>query len=105
MVHQGHLYGLDEGILACVDAATGERLWKRGRYGHGQLLLVGGVLLVAAESGELVLVEASPVGHVELARIAALPGKSWSHPAIAGGRLFLRNGSEAACFDLGGGLG
>ena len=101
VIHRGHLYGLDEGILVCLDAATGDRLWKGGRYGYGQLLLVGERLLVTTESGGLVVVEASPAGHRELARIDALTGKSWSHPALAGGRLFLRNGSEAVCLELG----
>ena len=57
-------------------------------------------MLVVTESGDLVLVEASSAGHNELARIEGLAGKTWSHPAIARDRLFLRNGSEAACFDL-----
>ena len=100
MIHRGHLCGLDEGILVCLDAATGERLWKGGRYGYGQLLLVGETPLVTTESGDLALAEASPAGHRELARIGALTGKSWSHPALAGGRLFLRNGSEAVCLEL-----
>jgi outer membrane protein assembly factor BamB len=95
-----HLFGLDEGILVCIDTLTGERLWKGGRYGFGQLLLVGEVLLVVTESGEVVLVEASADGHHELARLQGLGGKTWNHPAIAGERLFLRNGSEAVAFDL-----
>ena len=101
VVHRDHLFGLDEGILVCLDALTGERLWKGGRYGHGQLLLVGEVLLIVSESGDLVLVEASPTGHRELARVPALTGKTWNHPAIAGGRLFVRNGSEAVSYRLG----
>ena len=100
VVSDGHVFGLNEGILVCIDASTGERLWKGGRYGHGQLLLVGGVLLVVSESGDLVIVEASTASHNELARVPALDGKSWNHPAIAGGRLFVRNGSQAACYDL-----
>lgn len=102
VIRDGHIFGLDEGILVCVEAATGERLWKGGRYGYGQLVLVGEVLLVVAESGDLVLVEASAAGHNELARIQGLAGKSWSHPALARSRLLVRNGSEAACYDLSG---
>ncbi len=53
--HEGFLYGLDEGVLVCLDPSDGERRWKRGRYGHGQVLLVDDLLLVVAEDGEVVL--------------------------------------------------
>ena len=42
MLVDGHIYGFDEGILACIDAETGDRVWKGGRYGHGQLLYADG---------------------------------------------------------------
>ena len=100
IAHRGHLYGLDEGILTSLNAASGERNWKGGRYGYGQLLLVGDLLLIVAESGDLVIVNASPLGHEERFRIPALSGKSWSYPALGGGRLLVRNASEAVCFDL-----
>src|SRR5262249_10945019 len=51
----GHIYGMSYGILTCLDAATGKRLWKDGRYGHGQILLVGEHILVLSEMGELAL--------------------------------------------------
>jgi outer membrane protein assembly factor BamB len=61
VVHEDHIYGLDDGILVCVDAATGERQWKKGRYGHGQVLLMRdqGALLIVGEKGELALVQAN----------------------------------------------
>ncbi|MFQ5528159.1 MAG: PQQ-binding-like beta-propeller repeat protein [Thermoanaerobaculia bacterium] len=105
VIRAGHIFGLDEGILVCIDALSGERLWKGGRYGYGQLLLLGEVLLIVTESGDLVLVEASTSGHNELARIQALTGKTWAHPALARGRLFVRNGNETASYDLGVGAG
>lgn len=96
----GHVYGLDDGILACLDAADGRRVWKGGRYGHGQIVLVGDLLLLTAESGELVLVEASPDEHRELTRFTALDDKTWNHTALAGRYLFVRNHREAACYEL-----
>lgn len=96
----GYLYGLDDGILACVDVATGERAWKGGRYGHGQILLVGDLILVSTEKGEVALVEARPDAYVELARIPAIEGKTWNNPALAGPYLLVRNSQEAACFKL-----
>ncbi len=98
--HQGHVYGLDEGILSCVDAATGELKWKGGRYGYGQVLLAEGHLIVLTESGDLVLVRATPEKLAEVATFPALEGKTWNVPAIAGGRLLVRNSTQMAAFRL-----
>lgn len=97
---EDHLYGLDEGVLVCVDARTGERVWRGGRYGYGQVLLAAGHLLVLGGEGQLALVEASPAGFREKARVPALNGKTWNIPALAHGRLLLRNATEMTCFDL-----
>jgi len=53
----GYIYGFDEGFFCCLDAATGKRQWKGGRYGHGQALLLADqhVLLVIGETGEAFL--------------------------------------------------
>jgi outer membrane protein assembly factor BamB len=100
VLHRGYVYGLDNGILACVDLANGRRLWKAGRYQHGQVLLAGDLLLVQAEDGRVVLVEPSPEGLKELGRIPALDGKTWNNPALAGQCLLVRNDHEAACYEL-----
>jgi outer membrane protein assembly factor BamB len=100
VLHDGFIYGLDEAILACVDAATGELKWKGGRYGYGQVLLASGRLVVLTEEGDLVLVAAAPDGHQELASFHALSGKTWNHPAMADGLLFVRNLREMAAFDV-----
>jgi outer membrane protein assembly factor BamB len=96
----GHVYGLDEGILSCVEAATGQRKWKGGRYGYGQLVAANGHLIVITEEGELVLVKAAPDKFTEVAKFQALNGRSWNVPVLAGGKLLVRNASEMACFDL-----
>ena len=100
VIHDGHAYGLDDGILACIDLATGKRQWKKGRYQHGQVLLVGGWLLVQAESGELVLVQPSPDGLEEVASLDALSSKTWNNPALAAEYLLLRNSTEAVCLRI-----
>ena len=100
VLHGGHFYGLDESILACMDAETGALKWKGGRYGYGQLLLASGHLIVLGESGELALVEATPSRHNEIARFSAIQGKTWNHPAISGGHLLVRNTTEMACFKI-----
>jgi outer membrane protein assembly factor BamB len=96
----GHVYGLDERILTCIDVATGKRKWKRGRYGHGQLALVNDVLVIQAEPGEVCLVEARPDQFREIARLSALSERTWNHPVISGRYLLVRNDREAACFEL-----
>jgi outer membrane protein assembly factor BamB len=94
------LYGLDMGVLVCLDQATGERKWRGERYGHGQLLRTGGQLLILAEDGDLALVQATGDGNHELWRVHALEGKTWNYPALAGGRAYVRNDHEMACYDL-----
>lgn len=108
ILHEGYVYGLDEGILSSVEFATGDRKWKRGRYGYGQCLLLGDVLLVTCEDGDLVLVTPSPdrAAAGELARYSAaagetlLDGTCWNHVAYSNGRLYWRNGAEAVCVEL-----
>ncbi|MCP5112721.1 MAG: alcohol dehydrogenase, partial [bacterium] len=98
--HEGHIYGLDEAILASIDIETGKLNWKGGRYGYGQVLLASGHLVVITEKGELVLVKATPEAHQELARFQAIEGKTWNNPAIAGGKLLVRNTREMACYRI-----
>jgi outer membrane protein assembly factor BamB len=100
VLHAGYVYGLDDGVLTCLDPASGERRWKEGRYGHGQVILVDDLLLVQTEEGEMVLVQPNPSSLAELSRFAALDGKSWNPPALAGPVLVVRNDLEAAAYEL-----
>jgi outer membrane protein assembly factor BamB len=102
VVHRGHVYGFDGAILAAIDLANGERKWKGGRYGQGQLLLLPDqdVLLVVSEDGDLALVKAVPDGLTEIARVPALSGKTWNHPVLVDDILLIRNGEEMAAFRL-----
>ncbi len=97
---EGYIYGLDEDILTCLDAETGETKWKDGRYGYGQIVLASGHLIIQCANGDLALVKATPAQHTELARVPGIKGKTWNYPAMAGGRLLIRNIAEMACFDL-----
>ncbi len=100
VLHEGAIYGLDDGILVSIDPETGERHWKYGRFGHGHVLLVDDLLLVLSEKGEVVLVDPQPAEYVELGRFQAIEGKTWNTPALAGPYLLVRNATEAACYRL-----
>ncbi|MFK8115277.1 MAG: PQQ-binding-like beta-propeller repeat protein [Rubripirellula sp.] len=102
VLYEDHLYGFDGTIFTCIDREAGERKWKRGRYGKGQVLLLSssGTLLVQSENGEVVLLKASPERHQELAKLDALEGRTWNHPVVVGDRLYVRNSAEAVCYRL-----
>ena len=102
VVHEGHAFGFDNSVLACIDLADGARKWKGGRYGHGQLVLLADedMLLVLSEEGELVLVAATPERFTELARFEAIAGKTWNHPVLVGDVVLVRNAEEMAAFRL-----
>jgi outer membrane protein assembly factor BamB len=95
-----HAFGLDEGVLSCLEVRTGKKTWKKGKYGHGQVLLVGELLLVQSEKGDVALVKADPRAYRELTRFVAVSGQSWNCPALAGNRLLVRTDQEAACYEL-----
>ena len=102
VVHHGYAFGFDGSILACIDLQDGQRKWKGGRYGSGQLVLLPdqGLLLVLSEQGELALVRAAPDEFSELGRFPAIKGKTWNHPVLVGDLLLVRNGQEMAAFRL-----
>lgn len=99
----GYVFGLDDGTLTCVEIETGKVKWKSGRYGYGQLLLVGETLLILSEDGRVVLVPATSTRPEETASFQALNAEdiTWNHPVLVRGKLLVRNAHEAACFEVG----
>lgn len=101
VVHEDHIYGLDDGRLTCVALDSGKTVWQSGRYGYGQFLLVGDTLLIVSEEGVLFQVPAKPTKPGDPISYPLLDGGiTWNHPALVRGKLFVRNAHEAACFDL-----
>ena len=102
VVHKGHAFGFSGSNIVCIDLQNGERKWKGGSYGHGQLVLLADqdVMVVISELGELALVGATPGQFAELARFPAIKGKTWNHPVLAGDVLLVRNGEEMVAFRL-----
>ena len=102
VVHQNNVYGFNTEFFMCVNLDKGKSKWKERGYGCGQVLLLAdqNLLLIVSEQGDAALVEATPDEHKELARFPAIQGKTWNHPVLAHGRLYVRNGEEAACYQL-----
>jgi outer membrane protein assembly factor BamB len=102
VINKGYAFGFDGRILSCIDLKDGQRKWKGGRYGNGQLVLLPDqdLLLVLSEEGEIALVQATPDQFTEIAKVPALQGKTWNHPVLVGDKLLVRNGEEMAAFQL-----
>jgi enterochelin esterase-like enzyme len=100
VLHAGHLYGFKGEFLTCVEVGSQKRLWRSRPPGGKGLILVGEHLVVFGSDGVVAVVRATPEGYREEARCAALGHSSYTWPAFAGGRVFLRNDSELACIEV-----
>ncbi len=101
----GHLYGLADrgrGTLVCISAEDGKTKWS-GASGLGEyasIVAAGDKLLVLTTNGTLLLVAASPAGCKELGKASLGQGAYWAHIALAGGRIYVRDKTNVACFEL-----
>lgn len=90
----------------CVNAKTGELNWAQpgfglGRKDYSSTIAVGKNLLVLTEDGTLLLIAGNPDKYTELGRVQVC-GNTWSHPALADGKLYVRDGRSLQCFNLAG---
>jgi outer membrane protein assembly factor BamB len=99
--YRDHVYGFNESALTCMDLRTGAVRWHESGFQKGSLLRVDGYLLVLGERGNMALLEASPREGRPLATAQPFRGHCWTMPALAGGRLFVRNEQQVLCLDLG----
>ena len=100
VLHEDHLYGFDNAILKCIDSASGGQRWRHRGFGKGTLIVADGHLIILGEGGRLALARATPEGFVEKASAQVLNGRCWTMPALAKGRLYLRNEEQIVCLDL-----
>jgi len=101
VIHDGHLYCLSDGYLECVAIDGLERKWKkRGRFGNGQLLLVGDKLLVHSEKGVLYLIAVNPNVYQEINKVKTIDGVCWNTLCLYKDLLLVRSELEAACLKL-----
>lgn len=101
-----YLYGFDNvgsagpiSHFTCINAKTGEQMWQQLRFGKGNLISADGKLFITTMKGELIVVAASPKSYREIGRQQVL-GSTRQAPAIAGGLLYVRDGSEVVCLQL-----
>jgi outer membrane protein assembly factor BamB len=87
----GYLYGFDNKNFQCLDAKTGQSVWRRGGFGHGSLTYVDGHFIVLGDNGKLALVEASSQAYLEKASFQVAEGKHWTVPTYNQGTLYVRN--------------
>lgn len=97
---RGYIYGYRGQFLTCVNAETGEVAWKSRPPGRGTLILVDGRLVIQAESGDLVIAEASPEGYREKTRVEALDRGYLTSPSFADGRVYARNLTQIASLSV-----
>ncbi len=102
VIHKDRIYGLNDGVLCCLDLATGHSIWKKSRPGHGQILLLPDqdALLVSNDTGEIILVAVNDDGPKELGRFQAIEGKTWNGPVLVGNHVYLRNAAEMAAYEI-----
>jgi len=98
--YDGHIYGFHIAALQCISVKTGEKKWTKRGYGKGSLIRVGNQLLVLSDKGKLIQVKATPEAFTEMGNIQAIVGKSWTAPSFSDGKIYLRNLSEMACYEL-----
>jgi len=98
----GYLYGFNNSILTCLEFATGKPMWRDRSVGKGSIAYADGNLYILSEDHVVGLAEATPAGYREKGRFSiqdqGLP--SWSHPVVSGGRLYIRNQSTLASYDV-----
>ena len=101
VIQDGYAYSLSNGFMECARLSDGEQMWKRrGRFGHGQVLMVGKVILLHSESGELYLMEATPDEYRELGALKTIDGVCWNTLCMTGSQLLVRSEIEAACVEI-----
>jgi outer membrane protein assembly factor BamB len=103
--HDGRLFGFHGRqefgpVFRAVEMQSGKVLWSTGRFGAGSVTLAGNRLLIARETGELILAAASPTAFQPIATAQVLPATVRAYPAVANGRVYLRNDDTLVCLDL-----
>jgi outer membrane protein assembly factor BamB len=98
----GHIYGYNDSILTCLEFASGKMVWRDRSVGKGAVTYADGHLYILSENNVVGLVEATPAGYREKGRFSITDQgwPSWAHPAVSGGRLYIRNQGTLTSYDV-----
>jgi outer membrane protein assembly factor BamB len=102
-IYFGH--GHNNGFPICFDWKSGLERWRPGRgagTGSAAIVAADGHLYFRYENGVMTLIEATPKEYRLKGKfqIGINNGKSWPHPVIYKGHLYLRDQQELICYDL-----
>ncbi len=101
-----YLFGSSTNTLLCIEYGTGRIRWEDRSVGAGSICAAEGLLYLHGEDGAVALIEATPAGYKERGRFTPndIPSrgqaKAWAYPAIANGRLYIRDGASVWCYDI-----
>lgn len=101
IIHKGYIYGNHNNGWTCLDLKTGKVIWKKKAIGKGSICFADEMLYLFNEKGEAALATCSPEG-IEIKGAFKVEGthRSWAHPVVIGGRLYLRYANNLYCFDI-----
>jgi hypothetical protein len=95
-----YVYGFDNAILKCIRLQDGHVMWEDRSVGKGSLISAQQHLFIVGERGHVGVAEATPEAYREKGRIKVLEYKSWTPPALSGGKLFVRDQQHIVSLDL-----
>ena len=86
--------------LTAIDVKTGKIAWQDRTFPKASFIYADGKFIVVDEDGNLALADCSPQGLKVISRASLLQSNAWTAPALAGGRLYLRDRSTLMALDL-----
>lgn len=98
--HDGYLFGYSNRFLTCIDAETGESVWKSREPGDGFISMLDGHLVLMTKIGGLHIAKATPEGYNELTAMKVFDNHAWTAPSFAYGKIYVRSHGELACLEL-----
>lgn len=104
-----HIFGLNNNSMVCMEWESGNVVWEERGPGKGALAFAEGMFYAVGEArGTVHLIEMSTTGYSEKGQFTLDPqdperpgqGKVWTHPVVAGGKLFLRDWRNIMAYDI-----
>lgn len=101
IIHDGYIYGNHNRGWSCLELKTGKLMWNEKAVGKGCLTFADDMLYLLGEGGSAALATCSPAG-LEIKGTLKIEGtrKSWAHPVVFGGRLYLRYADNLYCYNV-----